>query len=173
MANRNPNQNRWNLTIAQHRPDSPLGSTGGGLICHHALPYNRWRDFGNRAWRSTLDDFRGTSLRRFVQALRRYPVGPGYPGAAEGFTPAVAAVLDQVEQILFLGVQLRQPLHQMIVHQLAAAVFSASTSRTPPRTAPATAGFCNAAAPCASPLDLTSRARARAAAQCRFSCRWY
>ena len=96
MANRNPNPNRWNLTIAQQRPDSPLGSTGGGLICHHAIPYNRLRDFWNRAVRDNLDDFRGTFLRPFVQALRRYPVCPGDPGAAAGFTTAVAAVLDQV-----------------------------------------------------------------------------
>ena len=98
MANRNPNPNRWNLTIAQQCPDSPLGSTGGGLICHHAIPYNRLRDSRKiPAVRDNLDDFRGTFLRPFVQqAPRRYPVCPGDPGAAAGFTTAVAAVLDQV-----------------------------------------------------------------------------
>src|SRR5688500_10809186 len=95
MANRNPNPRRCDLTIADDRPDSPLGPSGG-MVCHHALPFNLLRKFWNCAVQDNLDDFRGTFLRPFAQSLRGYPVCPGRAADAAAFTAAAAAALSQV-----------------------------------------------------------------------------
>jgi hypothetical protein len=95
MANRNPNPRRYNLTIAHRRPNTPFGGTGGGLACHHAIPYHRLRDFWNRAVRDNLDDFRGTFLEPFAHSLLRYPIPPD-PTAPTSYTGTVAALLRPV-----------------------------------------------------------------------------
>lgn len=95
MANRHPNPRRWNLTVPHDRPNTPFGGTGGGLSCHHALPYHRLRDFWNRAVRDNFDDFRGTFVEPFAQSLLRYPIAPD-PTATIGYAATAAALLGQV-----------------------------------------------------------------------------
>jgi hypothetical protein len=91
----NPNPTRWNLTVGQRRPDSPLGPTGG-MTYHHTIPYNILRDFWNRSVAYNLDEFRGLFLRPFAQAVGRYPVCPGDPDAATGLIADVTRVLNEI-----------------------------------------------------------------------------